>query len=137
MVDRSAGTRSWSLSPYQVNVSFDAAAAAGENGWFGPLEPMTPLAPPEIAGRQWDYPSGYNLATTVRNFEPVTFATLRGLADGYDLLRLVIETRKDQTARQSWTIAARDRTANAAANAARIAAATQFFAKPDGTPLLR
>ena len=48
MVDRSAGTRSWSLSPYQVDVRFDAAAA-GENGWFGPLEPMTPLAP----GSRW------------------------------------------------------------------------------------
>ena len=57
---------------------------------------------------------------------------MRGLADGYDLLRLVIETRKDQTARQSWTIAARDKTASAAANGERIAAATQFFAKPDG-----
>ncbi len=131
MVDRSAGTRSWSLSPYQVDVRFDAAAA-GESGWFGPLEPMTPLAPPDVAGRQWDYPSGYNLATNVRNFEAVTFATLRSLADGYDLLRLVIETRKDQTARQSWSICARDRTASAAANAGRIAAATQFFSKPDG-----
>ena len=107
MVDRSAGTRSWPLSPYQVDIRFDAATA-GENGWFGPLAPMTPLAPPDVAGRQWDFPSGYNLATRVRNFEPVTFATLRGLADGYDLLRLVIETRKDQTARQSWSIAARD-----------------------------
>lgn len=106
MADRSAGTRSWSLSPYQVDVRFDTWAAAGENGWFGPLEPMHPLAPPDVAGRQWDYPSGYNLATTVRNFEPITFATLRGLADGYDLLRLVTETRKDQTARQSWAIAA-------------------------------
>jgi hypothetical protein len=129
MVDRSAGTRSWTLNPYQVDIRF-AAAAASEANWFGPLEPMTPLAPPEVAGRQWDFPAGYNLATTVRNFEPVAFATLRGLADGYDLLRLVIETRKDQTARQSWSILSRDRAAGAAA-ADRIAAAARFFARPD------
>ena len=67
MVERGAGTRSWPLSPYQVNVSFDNSRICGESGWFGPLEPMTPLAPPEVAGRQWDYPAGYNLATTVRN----------------------------------------------------------------------
>ncbi len=132
MVDRSAGTRSWSLSPYQVDIRFDNVSAAGENGWFGPLEPMRPLAPPEVAGRQWDYPSGYNLATTVRNFEPITFATLRGLADGYDLLRVVIETRKDQVARQSWSIGARDKSSNSPANAARIAAATRFLTRPDG-----
>ncbi len=132
MVDRSAGTRSWSLSPYQVDIRFDNVSVAGNNGWFGPLEPMTPLAPPEVAGRQWDYPSGYNLSTSVRNFEPITFATLRGLADGYDLLRLVIETRKDQASRQSWSIGARDKTMNSPANAARIVATTCFFTRPDG-----
>jgi HK97 family phage portal protein len=132
MVDRSAGTRSWSLSPYQVDIRFDNVSVAGNSGWFGPLELLAPLAPPEVAGRQWDYPSGYNLSTSVRNFEPTTFATLRGLADGYDLLRLVIETRKDQTSRQSWSIGARDTTMNLPANAARIAAMTRFFNRPDG-----
>ncbi len=134
MVDRSAGKRSWSLSPYEVNVSFTPSSpTGGAANWFGPLTPITPLAPPEVAGRQWDYPSGYNLSTLPRPYEPVTFATLRGLADGYDLLRLVIETRKDQASRQSWTICARDRTASAAANADRIEAAKAFFKRPDGS----
>ncbi len=131
MVDRSAGTRSWPLNPYEVDIRF-ANSPAGENGWFGPLEPMAPLAPPDVAGRQWDYPSGYNLSTVTRNFEPITFATLRGLADGYDLLRLVIETRKDQTSRHGWTIVARNRQADATLDAERIAAATRFFMRPDG-----
>ncbi len=97
MAERGAGQRSWPLSPYEVNVSFANIGAAGEAAnWFGPLDPITPLAPPEVAGRQWDYPAGYNLSTLPRPYEPITFATLRGLADGYDLLRLVIETRKDQ-----------------------------------------
>jgi HK97 family phage portal protein len=84
-------------------------------------------------GRQWDYPSGYNLSTRARPYEPVTFATLRGLADGYDLLRIVIETRKDQAAGQTWTIAARDKAAGSAIDAERVAAVKAFFARPDGS----
>ena len=29
--------------------------------WFGPLQPLAPMAPPEVKGRQWDYPFGANL----------------------------------------------------------------------------
>ncbi len=133
MAERSAGRRSWSLSPYDVSVSFGRATTVGDaSNWFGPSAPMTPLAPPGVAGRQWDFPSGYNLSTISRPYEPVTFDTLRGLADGYDLLRLVIETRKDQTSRHSWTICARDKSAQGAGVAARIAHAKRFFARPDG-----
>ncbi|MGA9487776.1 MAG: phage portal protein [Methylocella sp.] len=133
MAERGAGQRSWPLSPYEVNVSFANIGAAGEAAnWFGPLDPITPLAPPEVAGRQWDYPSGYNLSTLPRPYEPITFSTLRGLADGYDLLRLVIETRKDQAARQSWSFVARDKSSRTTMDAARIAALTSFFGRPDG-----
>lgn len=134
MAERGAGQRSWSLSPYEVNVTFAAATAKGEAAdWFGPLQPVAPLAPPEIAGRQWDFPAGYNLSTLSRPYEPVSFATLRSLADGYDLLRLVIETRKDQAARQAWTIKPRDGFCADAENAERVAAAKRFFARPDGS----
>jgi hypothetical protein len=133
MAERGAGQRSWPLSPYEVNISFTRGNSAREpENWFGPLTPITPLAPPEVAGRQWDYPAGYNLSTLSRPFEPVTFATLRNLADGYDLLRVVIETRKDQVSRQSWNIVARDQTENLDKNAARVNALKSFFAKPDG-----
>ena len=69
---------------------------------------MRPSAPPEVAGRRFDYPTGYNLNTTARAYEPVSFVQLRRLADGYDLLRLVIETRKDQAARMKWAIKPRE-----------------------------
>ena len=58
--------------------------------WFGPMQPLPPQAPPEVGGRQFDYPVGYNLAITPRSDEPISFAQLRALADGYDLLRTVI-----------------------------------------------
>ena len=130
MAERGAGQKTWPLSPYDLSVTYGKPGAAGLGpDWFGPLEPITPLAPPEVAGRQWDYLSGYNLSTVARGYAPISFATLRGLADGYDLLRLVIETRKDQVARLSWTIASRDKKASADP---RLAALRKFFSKPDG-----
>ena len=129
MVDRSAGRASWTLDPYQVSVSYTASRGRGGAGadWFGPLDPPAPGAPPEVAGRQWDYPSGYNLSLAPRQADPVSFGTLRQLADGYDLLRLVIETRKDQVARMAWSIKPR-----AGAGPADAGAATAFFRRPDG-----
>lgn len=74
------------------------------DAWFGPLQPLPPVAPQETAGRQFDYPVGYNVNTAPRQGEAVSFAQLRGLADSCDVLRLVIETRKDQLAKLKWTI---------------------------------
>src|SRR5487761_1728183 len=35
-------------------------------GWFGPLNPPAAQAPADVAGRQFDFPSGYNLVTRPR-----------------------------------------------------------------------
>ena len=131
MVDRTAGRASWTLDPYQVSVSYAAARGQGGGDWFGPLDPPAPGAPADVAGRQWDYPAGYNLALAPRQAEPVSFHTLRQLADGYDLLRLVIETRKDQVARMAWSIKPRAGATGAGAGATG-AAAIAFFRRPDG-----
>lgn len=78
--------------------------ANSQDGWFGPGQAMQPVVPrTDVAGRQFDFPAGYNLTTTPRRFEGISFDTLRGLAS-YDLVRLAIETRKDQLARVKWTI---------------------------------
>ena len=160
---RGAGQPSWPLSPYQIQLSYSAsqtppsqttssAGIARGTGadWFGPLNPLSPIAPPDIAGRRFDFPPGYNLLTRPRGYEPVGFAELRGFADAYDLLRLVIETRKDQMERQRWRIRPRHSPTlpspasgeglgrgrkSAAVDAdmtTRIAALESFFQKPDG-----
>ena len=133
MSERGAGQRQWSLNPYEVSLCFaarqSAAAAPPASTWFGPLDPLAPGAPPDVAGRQWDYPAGYNVSLQPRP-DAVTFATLRSLADGHDLLRLVIETRKDQIARLAWSI--RPRRATTSVDPARADALAAFFRKPDG-----
>lgn len=72
-----------------------------------PLSPNQPIAPvyqDEMAGRGFDYDIGYNLRTVPRGEEPTTFQQLRGLADSYDLVRLLIETRKDQICKLEWQV---------------------------------
>jgi Phage portal protein len=98
--------------------------------WFGPLQPLAPMAPPEVKGRQWDYPFGANLNYIPRAEDGVSFPELRGLADALPLLRAVIETRKDQIAAQSYAIRARNREDSPASSQA-IDQVTRFFARPD------
>jgi hypothetical protein len=161
---RGAGQPSWPASPYQIELSYGARGAGAQNGgaqggaatasaagvargsivqgsgadWFGPLDPLSPIAPPDVAGRRFDFPVGFNLITRPRGYEPVGFAELRGFADAYDLLRIVIETRKDQMERQRWRIRPRDpklKRQSAAIDAdmtARIGVLEAFFQKPDG-----
>lgn len=69
--------------------------------WFGPMQPLLPVSQ-ESKGRLWDYPVGYNLQIVKRPYEQVSHDEMRALADNYDLLRLVIETRKDQIAKMQW-----------------------------------
>jgi len=78
------------------------AAGAGTD-WFGPGQPPAPVAQ-GTAGRQWDYPAALNLWPRPKAGEGIGFAELRALADGYDLLRLVIETRKDEMELFEWKV---------------------------------
>ena len=73
-------------------------SGAGPESWFGPQQPLAPQAPPEVKGRQWDYPFGVNINYTPRSDSLLSFGDLRALADSLPLLRAVIETRKDQIA---------------------------------------
>jgi hypothetical protein len=104
------------------------------------MQPQKPMAPEGTAGRAFDYPVGYNLNYGPRSYEPVSFADLHALADNCDLLRLVIETRKDQICAQDWDVRPRKQAdgthPKASSFASEIAAAKSFFEFPDKEHLL-
>jgi Phage portal protein len=98
--------------------------------WFGPLQPLAPMAPPEVKGRQFDYPFGANLNYIPRAEDGISFGELRGLADALPLLRAVIETRKDQIAGQNYAVRARAR-ADTPDVSKSIDAVSRFLIRPD------
>lgn len=99
--------------------------------WFGPAQPLVPQAQEQTEGRAFDYPVGFNLRLTPRGEEAVSFAQLRGLADGYDLMRLVIETRKDQIESFDWEIMPVSKDASADTLKANVKTVTDFLQRPD------
>jgi hypothetical protein len=113
---------------------YQQTVAALSGGWFGPQDPMPP-AQPQTVGRQFDYTYGYNLYTQPRRDSGITFETLRSFADMLDLLRIVIETRKDQVAAFEWDVVAADTSPGVDPPpdvAAKCAEIKKFFKKPDG-----
>lgn len=133
--------RSLAGGAYSVNVRLPGQATSITQGdssdWFGPLNPLAPIAPPDVKGRILDYPSGYNLNIRPRAYSTITFDMLRAFADRYDLLRLLIETRKDQMSRLQWNIVPRDKKLNQRgatvpeALQSRIQKVYDFFLMPD------
>lgn len=106
------------------------AIKGASEAWFGPQQPMQPVAQ-EAAGRQLDYPIGVNLQRVPRSEATesgVSFEMMREMAANCTVLRLVIETRKDQLEAQPWKIAGRDGT-DGGQKARDI---EQALRKPDG-----
>ena len=115
LVDRvAAATRDSSLQPLAT-------------AWMSPSAPIPAIAP-QAAGRQFDYQVGVNLLQRPRGNEPISFASMRALAENYDLLRLVIETRKDQVSKMRWNIQIK---ASGDTEDARCKELEEFFAFPD------
>jgi hypothetical protein len=77
---------------------------AGPEAWFGPLQPLQPMAPPGTGGRAYDYGFGANLNYIPRSGSGTPFDELRALADALPLLATVIENRKDRIASWAWAI---------------------------------
>ncbi len=107
-----------------------AITGVSPDTWFGPQQPLGPMAPPEVKGRQFDNPFGANLNYIPRTDDCISFFELRGLADALPLLRAVIETRKDQIAGQSYAVRARARSDSADASQS-IDAVSRFLVRPD------
>lgn len=109
------------------------------NEWFPPLDPLPPVAPPSTKVRDLDYPIGVNQQTNPRDLENVSFTQMRWIADQFDLVRLVIETRKDQLSKMPRTFRLKkkpgeNKIAFEARNGTdkRVAELNSFFEYPDG-----
>jgi len=99
--------------------------------WFSPQQPLNPVAPESVAGRIWDYQPGYNLNIGPR---PNTggsdiYTLLRALAD-VDIVRAVIETRKDQIDALPWDVRLKEGTKGNKAQ--KILEIKTFLQQPDG-----
>jgi hypothetical protein len=79
--------------------------------------------------RAWDFPVAINTVVQPRAYEPFGFPQLRAFAN-VELVRLAIETRKDQIERLDWTITAR--AGAPAPDPVQIARITEFWRRPDG-----
>lgn len=77
------------------------------NYWFGPLQPVRPVAPSTYRPRQFAYTPGSNILWQPKAEDAITFETLRALADSWDLLRIAIEQQKDRLVRTKFEIRAR------------------------------
>ena len=102
------------------------------NSWFGADQPIQPVAQEQAQARQIDYIAALNTSISARDYDgsPVKdkFSQLRGLADAWDLLRIVIETRKDQVCSLQWGIRYKDENKKPDA---QIEAIKDFFEFPN------
>lgn len=117
-----------------LQMPHQAPAPSDTQGWFGPGDPPNPGAPADVAGRRMDYQPGINMLQQPRQYEPIGFGELRALADGHDLLRIIIETRKDQIARMRFSFGPRDekvKMPEGSELAVRAKKYTDLFRRPD------
>ncbi len=101
-----------------------------DNAYMGPLQPMPP-GEPQTVGRKVDYPVGANINFQPRAYDPVSFQQLRYLADNYDLMRAIIETRKNQMEKLVWELKGTDEDADMSKDP-RVLSLTKLFQRPDG-----
>jgi len=97
------------------------------SGWFTPAQPIDAVAQTQAFGRQFAYQVGSNLQYTPRQNENVTAKELRGLSENLDILRAVIETRKDQLCILDFDFNMKD----GSESDARCEALKEFFTYPD------
>ena len=97
--------------------------------WMSPLQPLLPLGQ-EVRDRAFDFKVGYNIDYIPRIGHPVGFGQLHLMSRACSIVRLLIETRKDQVSALSYNFGFKDPTKKKAKDP-RIDAITEFFLTPD------
>jgi hypothetical protein len=114
-----------------IDVGAVAAATSGANPsttQFGPGVPLTPESGNPV--RVWDFPVSTNTVITPRAYE-TNFKTLRAYAN-VEMIRLAIETRKDQVEACSWSLKPKASKKATPEQQDQIDAMTAFWEFPDG-----
>lgn len=103
--------------------------------WMDPGNPLPSVVgnPAAVEGRQFDFQPNVNALTTPKSESfanrSVMFPELRWMADQVEILRLVIETTKDQVCAMNWdfrVVGSKDK------QDPRAAWLREFFKRPDG-----
>lgn len=109
----------------------------GQADWFGPGVPLPPTAPEAVEGRQFQFPISTNTVISTKT-DGITFGQLRAFADVADVVRLLIETRKDQVCGLNWVVKRKDADNSKATRApkksvidTRVQAVSEFLLSPD------
>ena len=92
--------------------------AALVSGWFSPAQPLPAIAPAGTPVRQFNYQVSQNLQINPRA-GLIDFEYLRMTSEKTELIRLAIETRKNQIMRMNWAVRMKDGVKSRAAVAMR------------------
>lgn len=122
-----SGGEKVSLDPKVLLAAFQPG-----NSIFSPGIPPNPQA--QYPTRRLDFPTGFNLRWTPRSSEIFSFAALKRFAN-VELVRLAIETRKDQIERLDWQVRTKINRKARSDSDERISRATKLLSKPDGATL--
>jgi hypothetical protein len=114
----------------QTNITYSWGSKANPNAWgvFSPGIPLTPVVNEPVRG--FDFKPNINATLRPRAYEQFGFPALRAFAN-VELVRLAIETRKDQFERLDWQVKPVDNKKKTIDDP-RIAEVTKFWRKPDG-----
>lgn len=109
--------------------------------WFGPLQPVTPVAPANYRPRQYGYQPGANIIWQPRGESgAITPETLVALSKSWDLLRIIIETQLDRLCSRKFEVRAKKSPTDKSnkgwkernAKDPNVKALNDFLAYPDG-----
>ena len=120
-----------------VGPSIEALAEQGMDvtNQLGPGAPMFPADGISSPPRGFDYPSGYNVATRPRSNSAMSFGSMKGLLESYDIAQLAISHRIDSLRAIDWSIVPMPDVKGDLSQ--EIAYARAFFRKPDGKLFFR
>jgi hypothetical protein len=94
-----------------VPEQFRQGEAASQMTPASPFSPGTPIGPYDgydRQTRQFNFTTGYNISTRPRLHERVSFETLTGLVESYDIAQLAIWHRIDSIRSLDWKLVARE-----------------------------